>query len=126
MRTQSPGSSYLALPHGTGPHPGVVVVHEASGLNDNIRDICGRFAAEGYAALGVDLFEGRNRAVCRVLETELTVAGVPHDLKVYPGAKHAFFNDQWRSFHPDAAADSWQRVLAFFAEHVRRSPTRPT
>ena len=88
MRTQSPGSSYLALPHGTGPHPGVVVVHEASGLNDNIRDICGRFAAEGYAALGVDLFEGRNRAVCRVLETELTAAGVPHDLKVYPGAKH--------------------------------------
>jgi carboxymethylenebutenolidase len=64
MRTQSPGSSYLALPDGTGPHPGVVVVHEASGLNDNIRDICGRFAAEGYAALGVDLFEGRNRAVC--------------------------------------------------------------
>jgi carboxymethylenebutenolidase len=42
----------------------VVVVHEASGLNDNIRDICGRFAAEGYAALGADLFEGRNRAVC--------------------------------------------------------------
>jgi carboxymethylenebutenolidase len=24
----------------------------------------------------------------RVLETELTAAGVPHDLKVYPGAKH--------------------------------------
>ena len=42
----------------------MVVVHEASGLNDNIRDICGRFAAEGYAALGVDLFEDRNRAVC--------------------------------------------------------------
>ena len=42
----------------------MVVIHEASGLNDNIRDICGRFAGEGYAALGVDLFEGRNRAVC--------------------------------------------------------------
>jgi carboxymethylenebutenolidase len=41
----------------------VVVIHEASGLNDNIRDICARFAGEGYAALGVDLFEGRNRAV---------------------------------------------------------------
>ena len=23
--------------------------------------------------------------------------GIPHDLKVYPGAKHAFFNDQWRA-----------------------------
>ena len=42
----------------------MVVVHEASGLNDNIRDICGRFAREGYAALGVDLFADRNRAAC--------------------------------------------------------------
>jgi carboxymethylenebutenolidase len=64
MRTESLGSSYLALPDDSGPSPGVVVVHEASGLNDNIRDICRRFAAERYAALGVDLFEGRSRAVC--------------------------------------------------------------
>lgn len=42
-----------ALPDGTGPHPGVVVIHEASGLNDNIRDICRRFVEQGYAALGV-------------------------------------------------------------------------
>jgi carboxymethylenebutenolidase len=34
----------------------VVVIHEASGLNDNIRGICDRFAGEGYAALGVDLY----------------------------------------------------------------------
>jgi carboxymethylenebutenolidase len=60
-----------------------------------------------------------------VLETELTAAGIPHDLKVYPGAKHAFFNDQWRAYHPVAAADSWRRVLAFFADHVRRSPPVP-
>jgi Dienelactone hydrolase family len=50
MRIQSLGSSYLVLPDGQGPHPGVVVVHEAFGLNDNIRGICQRFAAEGYAA----------------------------------------------------------------------------
>jgi dienelactone hydrolase len=31
-----------------------------------------------------------------VLETELTAAGIPHNLKVYPGAKHVFFNDQLR------------------------------
>jgi len=64
MRIESLGASYLALPDGAGPHPGVVIIHEASGLNDNIREICRRFAAEGYAALGVDLFEDRNRAVC--------------------------------------------------------------
>ena len=40
------------------------MIHEIFGLNDNIRDIAGRFAGEGYAALAVDLFSGRNRAVC--------------------------------------------------------------
>ena len=39
-------------------------IHEAFGLNDNIRDIAGRFASEGYAALAVDLFTGHSRAVC--------------------------------------------------------------
>ena len=57
-----------------------------------------------------------------MLETELTAAGNQHDLKVYPGAKHAFFNDQLRVYHRAAAADSWQPVLAFFAEHVERAP----
>ena len=57
-----------------------------------------------------------------VLEAGLTAAGIPHDLKVYPGARHSFFNDQWRNYHAAAAADSWQRVLAFFAEHVRGQP----
>jgi len=58
------GGGYLALPDAPGPHPGVVVIHEAYGLNDNIKDIAGRFAGEGYAALAVDLFTGRNRAIC--------------------------------------------------------------
>jgi dienelactone hydrolase len=42
----------------------VVVVHDIFGLNDNIKGICRRLASEGYAALGVDLFAGRNRPVC--------------------------------------------------------------
>ena len=58
------GGGFLALPDGDGPHPGVVVIHEASGLNENIRDITRRLAGEGYAALAVDLFNGRNRAIC--------------------------------------------------------------
>jgi carboxymethylenebutenolidase len=217
MRIESLEDSYLALPDGAGPHPGVVVIHEASGLNENIRGICRRFAEQGYAALGVDLFGGRNRVMCMarmfiggmagnldyfgvpalraalgrladhpevdagrigaigfclggsialtwactenrlkaiapyygvapkprdairrlcpvvgswpdrdfttkaaaILETELTAAGIPHDLKVYPGAKHAFFNDTLSNYHAGAAADSWQRVLAFFTEHVK-------
>ena len=80
MRTESLGSSYLALSDGTGPFPGVVVAHEASGLNDNIRDICGRFAAQGYTALGVDLFEGRNHAICMA---RMFVGGMAGNLDYY-------------------------------------------
>ena len=58
------GGGYLALPDGNGPHPGVVVIHEAYGLNQNMKDITGRFAEAGYAALAVDMFTDRNRAVC--------------------------------------------------------------
>src|SRR5215204_7156533 len=57
-------AGFLALPKGEGPSPGVVVIHEAFGLNENIRDVARRFAAHGYAAFAVDLFAGRNRAVC--------------------------------------------------------------
>ena len=46
----------LAVPDGTGPWPGVVVLHEAFGLNDDIRAIADRFAAERYVALAPDLF----------------------------------------------------------------------
>ncbi len=56
--------TYLAMPQGSGPFPGVVVIHEIFGLNDNIRQIAGEFAEQGYAALAVDLFSNRNRALC--------------------------------------------------------------
>jgi carboxymethylenebutenolidase len=56
--------AYLALPDGEGPFPGIVVIHEIFGLNDNIREITHRFAREGYTALAVDLFSTGNRVVC--------------------------------------------------------------
>ena len=57
-------SAYLAQPEGAGKFPALVIIHEAYGLNDGIRAIARRFAEQGYAALAVDLFVGRNRTVC--------------------------------------------------------------
>ena len=207
--------AYLARPEGAGLFPGVAVIHEAFGLNDNIRDVARRLADEGYAAMAVDLFASRNRVVCmfrfmgglllnsrghggihdlkaaldflaaqsyvdadrlgaigfclgggfaiawatmddrlkviapfyafnprpldaisrlcpvvgsypdpdittaqgRKLDLVLDEYNVPHDIKIYPGAKHSFFNDQNpRTYSPEAAADAWKRTLAFFKE----------
>lgn len=208
--------AYLAVPSDSGPLPAVVIIHEAFGLNDNIRTITQRFANEGYAALAVDLFARRNRAVCMVrfmsamflnslnhqgiqdLKAALTflmqqpgvdaqrvgaigfcmgggfaiawactddrlkviapfygvnprpieavqrlcpvvgsypendfTAGlgrkldqlldtyeVSHDIKVYPGAKHSFFNDRRGNYNAAASTDAWQRTLAFFKERL--------
>jgi carboxymethylenebutenolidase len=54
----------LFLPAGEGPHPGVVVLHESFGLNDDIRRIAARFAQAGYAALAPDLYSHGTRIVC--------------------------------------------------------------
>ena len=210
------GGGFAALPDGDGPHPGVVVIHEAYGLNENIKDITRRFAESGYAALAVDLFAGRNRALCmarymagmlrgsleragigdleaalghlaampevdperigaigfcmgggfaiawactddrlkaiapfyaanpkpidavsrlcpvvgsypekdfsasagRALDQALDKSGIEHDIKIYPGARHSFFNDRGRAFNKEAAEDSWARTITFFGKHL--------
>jgi len=209
--------AYLARPAEGGPYPGVVVIHELYGLNDNIRDICQRFVGEGYVALAVDLFSNAIRPLCmarifygilvsplrngtlgelqavigalqgrpdvdprrvgaigfcmggayalqlacvsgdlrvasafygnnprpleavaracpivgsypendysagagRALDSALQRFNVPHDVKVYAGAKHSFFNDLGPNYHAHSATDSWARTLAFFTQHLQ-------
>jgi carboxymethylenebutenolidase len=45
----------------------------------------------------------------------------PHDIKIYPEAGHAFFDDQRAAYVPSAAADAWQRTLTFFAKWLAQS-----
>src|SRR5262249_22325642 len=48
--------AYLARPAGNSPWPALPVVQEAVRLNDHIKDVARRVAAEGYVALAPDLF----------------------------------------------------------------------
>lgn len=50
---------YLATP-ASGKGPGVVVIQEWWGLVPHIKDVCDRFAAEGYVALAPDLYHGES------------------------------------------------------------------
>jgi carboxymethylenebutenolidase len=49
---------YYVKPNTQGPHPAVIVIMEAFGLNDYIKSVCNRLARAGYAALAPDFYHG--------------------------------------------------------------------
>jgi len=210
-------SGYLSVPE-QGSGPGVVVIQEWWGLVDHIKDLCDRFAGEGFVALAPDLYHGKTTkspdeagklmmalrideaerdlsaaaqylgkhdstssekigvvgfcmggalalytatknskigacvvfygghpnvkpdlpnlhapvlglygendrsvtpAVVRDLEQRLKTLGKQIEVKIYPGADHAFFNDtRPQVYNAEAAADAWQRTVDFLRKNL--------
>ena len=208
---------YLAVPQ-KGKGPGVIVIQEWWGLVGHIKDVCDRFAKQGYVALAPDLYHGksarspdeagklmmamrieeaekdlrgaiqylvdnnsttgskvgiigfcmggalslyaatrnaqvgacvvfygghpnvkpdlpnlqapmlgiyaeRDRSVTpqsvRELERQLKELGKSVEVHIYPGADHAFFNDQRPEvYNAKAAEDAWRRTIEFFARNL--------
>ena len=48
--------AYRAVPHGKGPFPVVIVIHEIFGVHEYIQDVCRRFAKLGYLAIAPSLY----------------------------------------------------------------------
>lgn len=82
---------YLALPSGpdagSGPWPGVVVVHEIFGLTDDIRAQADRFAARGYVALAPDLFAWGSTPKCLLATLKASAVGHGRALDDLDGAR---------------------------------------
>lgn len=63
VKTEEPAyfnttKGFFAHPQEAGSYPGVVMVHEWWGLNDNIKDMARQLAGQGYNVLAVDLYNG--------------------------------------------------------------------
>jgi carboxymethylenebutenolidase len=62
-------------PVGSGPWPGVVVIHEIFGVNDDIREQAARLAAAGYLAMAPDLYRGKGMRRCLLATFKALRAG---------------------------------------------------
>jgi carboxymethylenebutenolidase len=219
----SPGGSsgemrgYLVQPHGEGPFPSVLVMHENRGLNPYIKDVARRFAVAGFLALAPDGLapiggypgnDDEGRTMQRTLdqvklrqdmvnsaryvrshglsngklgatgfcwgggttnflatemgeelgaaapfygsapvtdmvpaiaaaiqvhyaeddervnamrpeyEAALKANGVTYEMHTYPGTRHGFHNYSTPRYSPEAAQLAWERMVAFFKEHL--------
>jgi len=79
----APAQGYLAVP-ATGGGAGVIVLQEWWGLNEQIKGVADRFAAEGFVALAPDLYHGEQTASpdkASKLMMELNIATAEKDLR---------------------------------------------
>ena len=70
------------------------------------------------------LFGGADQGIppeqVEALDRALDGAGVEHEIKIYPGAPHSFFDRRAHEFE-DASADAWRRMLDFIATRTGHS-----
>jgi carboxymethylenebutenolidase len=74
----------------------------------------------GIAAPILALMGGADEAIPQdevdAFDHALTEAGVEHEVKIYDGAPHSFFDRKYAEF-ADASADAWARTLAFIEKY---------
>ena len=66
-----------------------------------------------YGELDARVNATRDRA-----EAALKAAGLTYEIRTFPGADHAFFNDTGPRYNPTAAAEAYRALLDWFDEHL--------
>jgi carboxymethylenebutenolidase len=68
--------AYVAQPKNGGNFPGVVVIQEAFGVNDHIKKVTDRIAAEGYVAIAPDIYHRESERIIPYSEMPKAIAAL--------------------------------------------------
>lgn len=99
--------AYLSLPENAkAPLPGVLVIHEWWGLNEHIQHWADRLAAEGYAALALDLYNGKVATTSEEAMATMKTVDAARALEIVK-AGHAFLEQDARVKAPRTGVIGW-------------------
>jgi carboxymethylenebutenolidase len=99
--------AYLSLPpDARAPLPGVIVIHEWWGLNEHIMHWADRLAANGYAALAVDLYGGKVATTPEEAMAAMKAVDATRAAQVLQAA-HAFLGTDARVQAPRTGVIGW-------------------
>jgi carboxymethylenebutenolidase len=77
------------------------------------------FSRAKAAVLGVyGGLDDRVNATRERAEAALRKAGLTYEIRTFPGANHAFFNDTGERYNAKAAAEAWTALLKWFEQHL--------
>ncbi len=77
------------------------------------------FSGNTAAVLGVYAeLDDRVNASRATADAALTAAGLEHEIKVYPGVDHAFFNDTGGRYNEEQATAAYADVLAWLGQYL--------
>jgi carboxymethylenebutenolidase len=62
--------------------------------------------------------DDRVNASREAAQAALVKAGLPHVVRTFPGADHAFFNDTGERYNARAAGEAWTALLAWFKKYL--------
>jgi carboxymethylenebutenolidase len=115
---------YLAQPSQPGRYPGIIVIHEAFGLVEHIRDIARRFANIGYNAIAPDLYSRKGGpSDPNDINTVFPVMFGKSDAEAVQDLEGAA--DHLRAL-PGAAVDCWGGFIHRATPDAETTPERPT
>jgi carboxymethylenebutenolidase len=98
---------YLAMPADAAePLPGLIVIHEWWGLNDNVKAMTRRLAGEGYVALAVDLYGGASAETPEQAQLLMARAAAQPDI-VKDNLRQAYEYLENYAFSPAVASIGW-------------------
>lgn len=97
-------------------NPGLAAATPFYGPNPPLEDVP-RIRAAVLAIYGE--LDARINAGIPAVREAMQRANIVHEIHVYSGADHAFFNDTGARYHKEAAEDAWRRVLGWFQRYLK-------